>query len=95
MSWEIPGNLLDIIWVCDYIYLFFSFHYRPAFYLFAGLFGVAAIGMLTVHLDFKLPAKRLLKDVGSLLKNVELDMLLVVAFVSGNTKISTLNGIKN
>lgn len=56
---------------------------RPAFYLFAGLFGVAAIGMLTVHLDFKLPAKRLLKDVGSLLKNVELDMLLVVAFVSG------------
>lgn len=43
--------------------------------------------MLTVNLDFKLPAESLLKDVGSLLKNVELDVLLVIAFVSGNIQI--------
>ena len=57
---------------------------RPAFYLFAGLFGTAAVGMLTINLDFKRPAENLLSDVKSLLKNVELDLLLIVAFVSGN-----------
>jgi len=58
---------------------------RPAFYLFAGLFGIASLGMLTINLDFKSPAENLLSDVTTLLKNIELDLLLVVAFVSGKT----------
>jgi hypothetical protein len=45
--------------------------------------------MLTINLDFKRPAENLLSDVKSLLKNVELDLLLIVAFVSG--KIMDVN----
>jgi hypothetical protein len=56
---------------------------RPAFYLFAGLYGIAVIVMLTINLEFKLPAKNPMKDVKSLLKNVELDMLLFAAFILG------------
>ncbi|XP_046450998.1 uncharacterized protein LOC124199271 isoform X1 [Daphnia pulex] len=56
---------------------------RPAFYLFAGLFTIAAIVMLKINLDFKLPAKSPFKDVTSLLKNVELDLLLFAGFISG------------
>ncbi|XP_046651657.1 uncharacterized protein LOC124342637 [Daphnia pulicaria] len=56
---------------------------RPAFYLFAGLFTIAAIVMLKINLDFKLPAKSPFKDVTSLLKNVELDLLLFAGFLSG------------
>lgn len=48
--------------------------------------------MLTINLDFKRPAENLLNDVKSLLKNVELDLLLVVAFVSG--KITEVNHTK-
>lgn len=53
--------------------------------MFASLFGIAAVGMLTINLDFKRPAENLLSDVSTLLKNIELDILLVVAFVSGKT----------
>jgi hypothetical protein len=56
---------------------------RPAFFLFAGLFGIAAVGMLTIDLNFKPPAEKLMKNVISLLKNVELDVLLAVCVASG------------
>ncbi|EFX88451.1 hypothetical protein DAPPUDRAFT_311258 [Daphnia pulex] len=58
-------------------------NFRPAFFLFAGLFGTAAVGMLTIDLNFKPPAEKLMKNVISLLKNVELDVLLAVCIISG------------
>ncbi|XP_046451303.1 uncharacterized protein LOC124199517 isoform X3 [Daphnia pulex] len=58
-------------------------NFRPAFFLFAGLFGIAAVGMLTIDLNFKPPAEKLVKNVISLLKIVELDVLLAVSFISG------------
>jgi hypothetical protein len=39
--------------------------------------------MLTINLNFKPPAKNLLKILKSLLKNVELDLLLFIAYISG------------
>jgi hypothetical protein len=39
--------------------------------------------MLTIDLNFKPPAEKLMKNVISLLKNVELDVLLAVCFISG------------
>ena len=56
---------------------------RPAFYLYAGICGVAALGMLTIDLNFKPPAQNLMKNVISLFKNVELDVLLVVSLIGG------------
>ncbi|KAI9562762.1 hypothetical protein GHT06_010216 [Daphnia sinensis] len=58
-------------------------NFRPAYFLFAGLFGVAAMGTLTIDLKFKPPAENVVKDVKSLLKNIELDALLVIALVLG------------
>ncbi|EFX61912.1 hypothetical protein DAPPUDRAFT_302678 [Daphnia pulex] len=58
-------------------------NFRPAFFLFAGLFGIAAVGMLTIDLNFKPPAEKLMKNLISLLKNVELDVLLSVCVASG------------
>jgi hypothetical protein len=69
------------------LFLKFYFAIRPAFYLYAGFFGVATIGiMLTIDLNFKSPAKNLIKDVKSLLKNFELDLLFFMAFASGEWK---------
>lgn len=39
--------------------------------------------MLTINLNFKPPAQNLIKDVKSLLQNVELDLLLFIAYISG------------
>ena len=57
--------------------------YRPAFYLYAVLISIAAVGVLMVDLDFKPPAKNLLKDIRSLLKNAELVVFFVVVLLSG------------
>ncbi|KAK4026589.1 hypothetical protein OUZ56_015594 [Daphnia magna] len=57
--------------------------YRPAFYLYAILVGSAALGVLTVDLDFRPPAKELLKDIKSILKNLELVVFFIVIFTSG------------
>ena len=61
---------------------------RPAFYLFAALNGIAGILMLTINLDFKLPTKNPIKDVKTLLKNPELDMLFFAALISGSKLFS-------
>ena len=73
----------------NHLLLFFKFYFtiRPAFYLYAGFFGVGTIGMLTIDLNFKPPAKNLIKDVKSLLKNFELDLLFFMAFASGERKL--------
>ena len=44
--------------------------------------GSAAFGVLTVDLDFRPPAKELLKDIKSVLANVELLVFFVVIFFS-------------
>lgn len=59
---------------------------RPAFYLFAGLFGIAAVVMMTVDLHFKPSAKELLNDLKSVLKNLELTILFVITFISGKRR---------
>ncbi|KAK4025501.1 hypothetical protein OUZ56_014565 [Daphnia magna] len=58
-------------------------NFRPAYFLFGSLFGMAALGLLTIDLKFKLPAENVVKDVKSLLKNIELDALLVIALILG------------
>lgn len=45
--------------------------------------GTAALGMLTVDLDFKPPAKELLKDIKSIFRNLELVVFFLVIFSSG------------
>lgn len=44
---------------------------------------IAAVGVLMVDLDFKPPAKELMKDIRSLFKNVELVVFFVVVLLSG------------
>lgn len=39
--------------------------------------------MLAVDLKFKLPAKYLTKDMKSVFKNIELDILIIFSFISG------------
>jgi hypothetical protein len=56
---------------------------RPAFYLYAVLVTIAAIGVLFVNLEFKSPNTNLLKDIKSLLKIVELNVFFIVVFMSG------------
>ncbi|XP_057367699.1 uncharacterized protein LOC130688706 [Daphnia carinata] len=58
-------------------------NFRAAYFLFAVLFGIASLGMLTIDLKFKPPAENVVKDVKSLLKNIELDALLVTALILG------------
>ena len=57
--------------------------YRPAFYLYAGLVAILAVGILGIDLNFKSPNSNLLRDVKILLKNVELVALILVVFMSG------------
>ncbi|KAI9562763.1 hypothetical protein GHT06_010217 [Daphnia sinensis] len=55
----------------------------PAFFLFAGIYTITAFGMLLVDLDFKSPAENPFKDLGIVLKNVQLVALLVITLVFG------------
>ncbi|KAK7863740.1 hypothetical protein R5R35_011144 [Gryllus longicercus] len=57
--------------------------FRPAFYLYAGMKIASGLLILTINLDFKQPAKNVVFDVLTVLKNVELAALLVVVFVLG------------
>lgn len=52
--------------------------------MYAVLVGIAAFGILTVDLNFKPPAKELLKDMRSIFKNLELSVFLIVTLMSGN-----------
>ena len=59
--------------------------YRPAFFLYIGLMTVAAVCVLFVDLNFKAPNMKILKDIKTLLKNIELDVFFIVVFMSGKT----------
>jgi hypothetical protein len=73
----------------DFIYTEFLYlNCRPSFYLFGALLAVGSTGILFVDLDFKQPNTNLLRDLKSLLKNVELVVFFVVALFSGITQIS-------
>ena len=56
---------------------------RAAIFLFGFFVDVAAVVVLFVDLDFKLPNTNLRKDIKSLIKMVELDVFFIVIFTSG------------
>ncbi|XP_068085655.1 major facilitator superfamily domain-containing protein 6 isoform X2 [Anabrus simplex] len=58
--------------------------FRPAFYLYAGLKIASGLLMLTFNLEFKAPAKNVVTDVLTVLKNVELLVLLAIIFILGS-----------
>ena len=55
--------------------------------MYAVMVGIAAAVVLCVSLDFKPPAKSLIKDIKVVLKNVELDVFFLVHFMSGKCKL--------
>jgi len=57
--------------------------HSPAFYLYYVFVAIAAVVVLFVDLEFKLPNTNLLRDIKTLIKNVELDALLIVSMMSG------------
>ena len=65
----------------------YHFHSRPAIYLYVVLVAIAAVGVLFVDLDFKLPNTNLRRDIKTLIKNIELDAFLIASLLSGNTLI--------
>ena len=65
----------------------YHFHSRPAIYLYGVLVAIAAVGVLFVDLDFKLPNTNLRRDIKTLIKNIELDAFLIASLLSGNTLI--------
>ncbi|XP_066959615.1 major facilitator superfamily domain-containing protein 6-like isoform X1 [Macrobrachium rosenbergii] len=57
--------------------------FRPAFYLFVGLQGLAGLVALSVDLKFKTPNEQVMKNIWNFLKNPEVNMLFVAMFLSG------------
>ena len=56
---------------------------RPAIFLFGFFVAVAAVVVLFVDLDFKLPNNNLRRDIKTLIKNIELDAFFIISLVSG------------
>lgn len=59
---------------------FFS---RPAFYLYAVLKLVSGVFMLLINLEFKSPARNVVRDVLTVLRNIETTILFLACFVLG------------
>ncbi|KAK8387571.1 hypothetical protein O3P69_018247 [Scylla paramamosain] len=57
--------------------------YRPAFYLFVGLQGLAGLVALSVDLKFKTPCEQVMKNIWMLLQNPEVIMLFLAMTLSG------------
>ncbi|XP_037795261.1 major facilitator superfamily domain-containing protein 6-like [Penaeus monodon] len=57
--------------------------FRPAFYLFVGLQGLAGLVALSVDLKFKPPSDQVIKNIWRFLHNVEVIMLFVAMGLSG------------
>ncbi|XP_071441529.1 major facilitator superfamily domain-containing protein 6-like [Hetaerina americana] len=57
--------------------------FRPAFYLYASLKVISGLLVLTIDLEFKSPAKRVVKEVVTALRNWELVTILVAALALG------------
>ncbi|KAG0723224.1 putative protein in type-1 retrotransposable element R1DM [Chionoecetes opilio] len=83
------GWLIDTmshdIQVPDYSLLIHTFTstFRPAFYLFVGLQGLAGLLALSVDLKFKTPCEHIIKNIWMLLHNPEVIMLLFAMTLSG------------
>lgn len=56
---------------------------RPAFYLYAGLKLMSGLLMLAINLEFKSPATNVIRDVFSVLRNIETAALFIACFVLG------------
>ncbi|KAK3883647.1 hypothetical protein Pcinc_012057 [Petrolisthes cinctipes] len=57
--------------------------FRPAFFLFFVLKTAAALVILTMNLDFRMPSSQVTKDVKVLLRNPEVLTLLMVMLITG------------
>ncbi|XP_012220725.2 uncharacterized protein [Linepithema humile] len=57
--------------------------FRPAFYLYTALKLASAVLMLLINLEFKPPAKNVVRDVFTVLKNIEIAALFLACFVLG------------
>ncbi|KYQ57900.1 Major facilitator superfamily domain-containing protein 6 [Trachymyrmex zeteki] len=57
--------------------------FRPAFYLYAILKLASGILMLLINLEFKAPAKNVVRDVFTILRNFETAVLFLACFVLG------------
>lgn len=57
--------------------------FRPAFYLYAALKLASAVFMLMINLEFKAPATNIVRDVFTVLSNIETATLFLACFVLG------------
>ncbi|KAG5334328.1 MFSD6 protein, partial [Acromyrmex charruanus] len=57
--------------------------FRPAFYLYAALKLASGVLMLLINLEFKAPAKNVVRDVFTVLRNIETAVLFLACFVLG------------
>ncbi|KAL6420553.1 hypothetical protein ACFW04_014879 [Cataglyphis niger] len=57
--------------------------FRPAFYLYAALKLVSGVLMLLINLEFKAPARNVVRDVFIVLRNIETAALFLACFVLG------------
>ncbi|KAL1123138.1 hypothetical protein AAG570_002226 [Ranatra chinensis] len=71
-------------WLIDYASEIYGYtDFSPAFYLYAGLKIVSAMLMLTINLEFKVPATNVLSDVVTVLKKIEIVALFLTCFILG------------
>lgn len=57
--------------------------FRPAFYLYAALKLISGILILMINLEFKVPARNVVRDVFTVLRNLETAVLFLACFVLG------------
>ncbi|XP_012526802.2 uncharacterized protein LOC105831309 [Monomorium pharaonis] len=57
--------------------------FRPAFYLYAALKLVSGILMLMINLEFKAPSRHVVRDVFTVLRNIETATLFLACFILG------------
>ncbi|KZC05141.1 Major facilitator superfamily domain-containing protein 6-A, partial [Dufourea novaeangliae] len=57
--------------------------FRPAFYLYAALKLMSGVLMLAINLEFKSPASNVVRDVFTVLRNIEVAALFIACFILG------------
>ena len=62
--------------------------FGPAIYMYCALKLLAAFIMLFLNLDFKQGSNKVLSEVSSLLKNLEIVLFLIATLSAGNDKIN-------
>lgn len=60
--------------------------FRPAFYLYAALKLISGVLMLAINLEFKSPATNVVRDVFTVLRNIEAAALFIACFILGKKK---------